>query len=109
MKWTIRHAYDVNTFTVSTTKDMIQALKMLARITDDCIFAETQDGKNTIQYVSVKDWKPFYIVRRYGWKNDNFDTRGIAHLDAQTGEKIDCSGSMIQNVLYEIQGAIRGA
>lgn len=109
MKWTIRHYYDANTFNVPTTKDMIQALKMLANVTDDCIFAETQDGKNTVQYVSVKDWTPFYIIRRYGWKNDTYDARGIAHIDAKTGAKIDCKGNMIQNLLYEIQSAIHKA
>ena len=107
MKWTIRQAYGVNSFHVNSTKDLLQALKMLDNIQNDCIYAETSDCNNVVQYVSVKDWNPFYIVKHYGWKGVDYDMRGIAHIDAKTGGKISCKGNVIPNIIYEIQKAIR--
>lgn len=107
MKWTIRQAYGIDSFNVNSTKDLLQALKMLVNVNNDSIYAETQDNNNTVQYVAVKDWNPFYIVRHYGWKGIDFGMRGITHIDAKTGGKISCKGNVIPNIIYEIQKAIR--
>lgn len=107
MKWTIWAAYGVDSFNVNSTKNVLHALKILANTQDDSIYAETSDGKNVIQYVSVKDWNPFYIIRHYEWKDVDYDYDGIAHIDAKTGGKISCNGNVIPNIIYEIQKAIR--
>ena len=109
MKWTIRQAYGVNNFTVTSTKDMLQALKMLANVMNDTIYAETTNGNNTIQYISVKDWPPFYIVKHYGWKGVDYDMRGMVHIDAKTGGKISYNGKVSANLIYDIQQAIKKA
>lgn len=107
MKWTIQAACGVNNFNVNSTKDLLQALKILANVNDDSIYAETLDSKNVVQYVAVNDWPPFYIVKRYEWKNGEYDMCGIVHIDAKTGSKISCKGNVIPNIIYEIQKIIR--
>lgn len=109
MKWTIRQVYGVNSFNVSTTKDMLQALQMYTTVYNDTIYAETQNTHNTIQYVSVKDWPPFYIVKHYGWKGIDYDMRGMVHIDAKTGRKISYNGKLPANLIYDIQQAINKA
>jgi len=101
MKWLITNINEVNVFSVSSTRDMLNALAALGENENDGSYAETIDHELIIEYCKTKSFGTWYIVKYYGYLT------GSVIIDAKDGCWEGYKGYIPPRIIDEIKSIIR--